>query len=81
MTTRPRLLPAVEAIQALEDNRVGQEESWREIMKKIAEVKAEYGADGLGLTHVYQVAMKAVADEQQPEAALQLFYEVLETMN
>lgn len=70
------LLPAVYAIKALKGNRGGQEESWRDIVTMMTEIKEEHGAEGLGLTYVYQVAMQAMSDMGQSEEALKLFNEL-----
>ena len=51
-------------------------ESWKEAMQILAEVKEEYGEEGLGLTFIYGLGMRACLDFGHPEEALRLFREV-----
>ncbi len=52
------------------------EETWKEAMRVLAEVKEEYGEKGLGLTFIYSLGIRACLDFGHPEEALRLFHEV-----
>lgn len=51
-------------------------ESWKEAMQILADVKQEYGGEGLGLTFIYSLGMRACLDFGHPGEALRLFREV-----